>query len=108
VVAPLAVEVGLKLPQAPAGVQLQVTPAFVLSLDTVAETLLVAPNVIVAEGAVANATEIGWVPPPEDEPPPPQPDRIAMASVARMSGFLITVLPQIKSVFRRPTGLALE
>jgi hypothetical protein len=39
VAAPLAVAVGLKLPQAEAGVQDQVTPWFRLSLATVATTL---------------------------------------------------------------------
>jgi hypothetical protein len=35
--------VGLKLPQEAAGAQLQSTPAFVLSLETVAVRLAVAP-----------------------------------------------------------------
>jgi hypothetical protein len=38
VAAPLAVWVGLKLPQEPVGVQVQSTPALVLSLVTVAES----------------------------------------------------------------------
>ena len=45
VAAPLAVCVGLKLPQVAAGVQLQSTPALVLSFETVAVRLAVAPAV---------------------------------------------------------------
>jgi hypothetical protein len=41
---PLAVEEGLNDPQAFAGEQLQVTPAFVLSFDTLAETGVVPPG----------------------------------------------------------------
>jgi len=41
VLAPLAVETGLKEPQVELGVQLQFTPALAVSLDTVAATLAV-------------------------------------------------------------------
>jgi len=43
VLAPLAVEAGLKEPQVELGVQLQFTPALAVSLDTVAATLAVPP-----------------------------------------------------------------
>ena len=43
VLAPLAVETGLKEPQVALGVQLQFTPALAVSLDTVAATLAVPP-----------------------------------------------------------------
>ena len=44
VLAPLAVEAGLKEPQAELGVQLQFTPAPAVSLETVAATLAVPPG----------------------------------------------------------------
>jgi hypothetical protein len=43
VVAPLAVCAGLKEPQDPAGAQLQSTPPFALSFETVAEIMAVRP-----------------------------------------------------------------
>jgi len=43
VLAPLAVETGLKEPQVALGVQLQLTPALAESLETVAATLAVPP-----------------------------------------------------------------
>jgi len=43
VLAPLAVETGLKEPQVALGVQLQLTPALAVSLETVAATLAVPP-----------------------------------------------------------------
>jgi hypothetical protein len=43
VLAPLAVETGLKEPQVELGVQLQLTPALAVSLETVAATLAVPP-----------------------------------------------------------------
>jgi hypothetical protein len=44
VLAPLAVETGLNEPQAELGVQLQLTPAPAVSLETVAATLAVPPG----------------------------------------------------------------
>ena len=64
VMAPLAVEVGLKLPQADAGVQLQFTPPLALSLLTVAATFAVPPAARNAGGIEDSATEIGCGPGP--------------------------------------------
>jgi hypothetical protein len=56
VVAPLAVCVGLKDPQVPTGVQLQSTPAFAVSLATVAATDAVAFTAREVGGAVLSVT----------------------------------------------------
>jgi len=56
---PLAVCVGVNDPQEALGAQLQVTPLFAGSLDTVAVTLVVSFVCIEAGGAVVIATEIG-------------------------------------------------
>lgn len=58
VVAPLAVCVGLNVPQEPAGAQLQSTPPLALSFDTVAEIVAVALAARVAGGAWLTATEM--------------------------------------------------
>lgn len=95
-------------PQAPAGAQLQVTPLDAGSFVTVAATLAVAPSATVV-GALEIATAIagGGVPPPE-EPPLLQPEIDTKASVARMSGFLITVfLLNFLRILGWPTGLLL-
>ena len=69
--APLAVCVGLKLPHAPAGVQLQSTPAFVLSFETVALSETVPPVARFAGAPVIVALAIGGgllfelLPPPQ-------------------------------------------
>ena len=58
VLALLAVWAGLNVPQDPEGVQLQSTPAFALSFETVAAMLAVPLVAIVDGGAVDNAIEI--------------------------------------------------
>ena len=97
VAAPLAVDVGLKLPQVPAGVQLHVTPLAAESLDTVTDKLVVAPNAMFAGGAVEKLTEIGCVPPPEEPPPQPVTTKIT-ATVVRMSVFLMAIPPRSVSI----------
>jgi hypothetical protein len=93
VAAPLAVDVGLKLPQVPAGVQLHVTPLAAESLDTVTDKLVVAPNAMFAGGAAEKLTEIACVPPPEEPPPQPVTTKIT-ATVVRMSVFLMAIPPR--------------
>jgi len=56
--AALAVDTGLNDPQVPAGLQLQVTPAAAVSLETVAETLAVPPATIAEGGGVEMTTRI--------------------------------------------------
>jgi hypothetical protein len=87
VAAPLVVDVGLKVPQAAAGAQLQVTPLPPESFNTVADTFAVAPAARDAGGATEKDTEMGNGAGPE--PPPPQPEIIARPSDARISGFLM-------------------
>ena len=77
VLAPLAVEVGVNVPHAPVGVQVQFTPALALSFVTVADTPTLSPTVIDWGGRAEKFTEIDWgpVPPPPPAllpPPPPQ------------------------------------
>ena len=57
--APEAVWAGVNDPQEALGIQLQVTPLFAGSLETVAATFAVAFVCIEAGGAVLMATEIG-------------------------------------------------
>jgi hypothetical protein len=61
VAALLRVIVGLKLPQVPAGVQLQVTPPFAVSFVTAAVRLAVAEADNVVGGVPTNETEMGKV-----------------------------------------------
>jgi hypothetical protein len=90
VAAPLVVDVGLKVPQAAAGAQLQVTPLPDESFNTIADTFAVAPVASDAGGAAENETEMGsGVGLGPEELPPPQPQITARASDARMSGFLM-------------------
>jgi hypothetical protein len=89
VAAPLVVDAGLKVPQAAAGVQLQVTPLPPESFDTVADTFAVAPAARDAGGAAEKDTEMGNGVGLGPEPPPPQPEITARASDARTSGFLM-------------------
>jgi len=58
VVAPVAVEDRLNVPQDPEGAQLQFTPALAESFETLAETEAVPPVFNDPGGAVAKATEI--------------------------------------------------
>jgi hypothetical protein len=74
---PLVVEGGLNDPQASTGVQLQATPAWALSFDTVAETAAVPPGTTL-EDSGDNATEMdrncvaGCVVGCEELPPQPE------------------------------------
>ncbi|HLJ15620.1 MAG TPA: hypothetical protein VKV15_14060 [Bryobacteraceae bacterium] len=70
VAAPLAVCAGLKDPQDPAGAQLQSTPAFAVSLETVADMLAVALAARVVGGAWVKAMVTPPVEWGEDEPEP--------------------------------------
>ena len=78
--AALAVDVGLNVPQVPAGVQLQVTPAALVSLETVAATLAVPPAAMVEGGAVEMTTAMGCGLGAGDEP---QPFRKATARIPK-------------------------
>lgn len=91
VMLPLGVEVGLKAPQAAAGVQLQFTPPAAESFCTVAATLAVPPVPSVAGGIVESVTEIGGGGggPDTCELPPPHPEMVATMPMAR-SKFLFT------------------
>jgi len=83
VVAPLAVCAGLKVPQDPAGEQLQSTPPFALSFETVAAIVAVAPATIVEGGAVVIAIDMadGVVDTvDDDETVPPQPEKNTVSS----------------------------
>jgi hypothetical protein len=64
VAAPLAVCAGVNDPQQALGVQLQVTPLFAKSFDTVATTLAMPFVCIEVGGAVVIATEIVFKAPP--------------------------------------------
>jgi len=95
VLAPLAVETGLKEPQAELGVQLQVTPALAVSFVTVAATLAVPPTGSDAGGAVVmvTTTDGGTI----CCEPPPQPARTTTATKAtkrRRRAFLFINPPQ--------------
>lgn len=59
VAVPLLVEVGLNVPQPPAGVQLQVTPALALSFVTVADIPTLSPTVMVVGGRAIKFTMTG-------------------------------------------------
>ena len=76
VIAPLAVWAGLNVPQDPAGAQLQSTPAFELSLETVAEIDAVPPAERLAGGLLFIVIEgfvgLGL---PGLETLPPQPEK---------------------------------
>lgn len=84
---PLAVEVGLKVPHADAGMQLQFTPRAAVSFWTAAATLAVPPVPRNAGGIVDSITERGCGPGP-GELPPPQPGIIATMLMARRDRFL--------------------
>ena len=85
--APLAVAVGLKVPQAAAGAQLQFTPPLAVSFWTVAATLAVPPVPSTAGGIVDSATERGWGAGP-DALPPPQPEIVARRHMGRNAEYL--------------------
>jgi hypothetical protein len=90
VMPPLGVEVGLKPPQAAAGVQLQFTPAAAESFCTMAATLAVPPVPSTAGGIVESVTEMGGGGGgPTCELPPPHPEIVATTPMAR-SKFLFT------------------
>lgn len=89
VMLPLGVTVGLKAPQAAAGVQLQVTPPAAESFCTVAATLAVPPVPSVAGGIVESVTETdGGGGPDTGELPPPQPETVATMPIVRSDKFL--------------------
>ena len=89
VMLPLGVTVGLKAPQAAAGVQLQVTPPAAESFCTVAATLAVPPVPSVAGGIVESVTETdGGGGPDTGELPPPQPETAATMPIVRSEKFL--------------------
>ena len=88
VMLPLGVEVGLKAPQAAAGVQLQFTPLAAESFCTVAATLAVPPVPSTAGGMVESVTLTGGGP-DTCELPPPHPEMVATMPMAR-SKFLFT------------------
>jgi len=89
VMLPLAVEIGLKVPHADAGVQLQFTPPAAVSFWIVAATLAIPPVPRNAGGIVDSITERGCGPGPgPGELPPPQPEIVAMMLMARRDRFL--------------------
>jgi hypothetical protein len=78
---PLSVLVGLKDPQDPVQVTVQLTPAPAGSLLTIAATLAVVPMLTEEGGAVLKETEIGYwfeLPSPPHEP---KPSRTVAASI---------------------------
>jgi hypothetical protein len=104
VLAPLAVEVGVNVPHAPVGVQLQFTPALALSFVTVADTPTLSPTVIDWGGRAEKFTEIGWgaVPPPPPvlfPPPPPQALRKVRLRMKRGARFLFIRSPPEERTF---------
>jgi hypothetical protein len=90
VMPPLGVEVGLKAPQAAAGVQLQFTPPAAESFCTVAATLAVPPVPSTAGGIVESVTEMGGGGGGPCELPPPHPEMVATTPMARRDKFLFT------------------
>jgi hypothetical protein len=91
VLAPLAVDAGLKEPQAEVGVQLQFTPPATVSLVTVAETLAVALAASEAGGGEVRVTKMAGG--PSCCVAPPQPEKTTMASKRRTGAFLFMVPP---------------
>ena len=91
--APLAVETGLKEPQVALGVQLQFTPALAVSLDTVAATLAVPPAGSEDGGGVIMVTmmDVG----PGSCETPPQPERATMATKLR-TGAILFINPPLQ------------
>ena len=84
----LAVVVGLKVPQAAAGVQLQFTPPGAVSLSTLAATLAVPPAPSTPGGIVISVTTIAGGGGVTDVLPPPQPEIVATTLIARRDKFL--------------------
>jgi hypothetical protein len=115
VLAPLAVEVGVNVPHAPAGVQLQLTPALALSFVTVADTPTLSPTVIAWGGRAEKFTEIGWVPVPPPvllPPPPPQAFSKVRLKTKRGTSFLFIRSPfkktEILQSFQSAFGIELR
>lgn len=101
VMLPLGVEVGLKAPQAAAGVQLQVTPPAAESFCTVAATLAVPPVASAAGGLVESVTEMdggGGGGPDTVELPPAHPEMVATMPMAS-SKFLFTTPSEKRKSF---------
>jgi hypothetical protein len=101
VMLPLGVEVGLKAPQAAAGVQLQFTPPAAESFWTVAATLAVPPIPSVAGGIVESVTETGCGGGPDTgELPPPHPEIVATMPMARSDKFLFTAPSEKRKILQ--------
>jgi hypothetical protein len=97
---PLGVEVGLKAPQAAAGVQLQFTPPAAESFCTIAATLAVPPVPSTAAGIVESVTEMGGGGGgPTCELPPPHPEMVATTPMAR-SKFLFTAPSEKRKILQ--------
>ena len=113
---PLGVEVGLNVPHVPIGVQVQFTPAFLLSFVTVADTPTLLPVIIDEGGNSAKVKDIGWgpVPPPPLVllPPPPQALRKVRLKTKRGTSFLFIRSPfkktEILQSFRSAFGIELR
>lgn len=104
VMLPLGVEVGLKAPQAAAGVQVQFTPPAAESFWTVAATLAVPPVPRIAGGIVESVTEtVGGGGPDTGPLPPPHPEIVATMPMARSDKFLFTA-PSEKRKIRQSVG----
>jgi hypothetical protein len=102
--APLAVEMGLNEPQTFSGLQLHLTPAFALSLETITDNVTVLPSAMESESGPDDretemATGVGA---------PPQPDKSAPASTARKIhlGFICSSIRQKCSAYRADYGAA--
>jgi len=93
----LAVEDGLNNPQAFAGAQLQDTPAFILSFDTVADTVVVPPGTTLAD-TVDKTTEMdcGWLPAREELPPHPELSRTTVKAANEKNDF--PLIPFLKFI----------
>jgi hypothetical protein len=93
---PLSVEGGLNNPQVFAGVQLQATPAWVLSFETVAEIAAVPPGTTL-DGSGDKATEIardcvsGGVPDCEEPPAQLQLNKATTKAVRKKNDSPLTV-----------------
>ena len=105
---PLGVEVGLKVPQVDAGVQLQLTPPPAESFLTVAATLAVPPAPRTPGGVVESATDTDCgVGLGAGELPPPQPKIVPTMPMARRDKILfMTPLHVVNLSFIRVLALA--
>ena len=112
----LGVEVGLNVPHVPVGVQVQFTPAFLLSFVTVTDTPTLLPVIIDEGGNATKVTDIGWgpVPPPPAVLllPPPQALRKVRLKTKRGTSFLFIRSPfkktEILQSFQSAFGIELR